>query len=405
MSLPQRSPASRMVPAGIVVAAGVVAALHVGKLSPALPVLQEALGITLLQAGFLLSLVQLAGMLLGLVVGLSADGLGLKRSMVGGLWLLALASLAGGLAQDVSGLLLWRAVEGVGFLLVAMPAPSLIRHLVPPARMSAVLGLWGSYMPLGTALALLGGPWVIAHSRWQFWWWGLGTLTLLMAWAVGRLVPPDRERQSAAGTGLPWPQRLRLTLRAPGPWLVALSFALYSGQWLAVIGFLPTIYAQAGLAGGATGALTALVAAVNMLGNVSAGRLLARGVPPQALLYTGFAVMGLGTLAAFATWPLMAEGAGLPPLLRFLAVLLFSMVGGLVPSTLFFLAVRLAPDANTVSTTVGWMQQWSALGQFAGPPLVAWVAARGGGWHWTWVVCGVCALLGMALASQVSKVK
>lgn len=417
MNMPARSPAAGLTPAAVVIAAGVVAALHVGKLSPALPVLREVLDVSLLQAGFLLSLVQLAGMLLGLAVGLTADGLGLKRSLVGGLLLLALASLAGGLAQDVTGLLLWRALEGLGFLLVAMPAPSLIRHLVPPARMSAVLGLWGGYMPLGTALALLGGPWVIAHSRWQVWWWGLGALTLLMAGAVGRLVPPDRERRlrphlhplpGGAGALAPaerWPQRLRLTLSARGPWLVALSFALYSGQWLAVIGFLPTIYAQAGVAGGVTATLTALVAAVNMLGNLAAGRWLGRGVPPQALLYTGFAVMGLGTLAAFASWPLTAEGQGLPPSLRFAAVLLFSMVGGLIPGTLFFLAVRLAPGANTVSTSVGWMQQWAALGQFTGPPLVAWVAASTGGWHWTWAVSGVCALLGMALASQVNKAK
>ena len=47
-----------------VIAAGVVAALHVGKLPPALPVLKDVLGISLLQAGFLLSLVQLAGMTL-----------------------------------------------------------------------------------------------------------------------------------------------------------------------------------------------------------------------------------------------------------------------------------------------------------------------------------------------------
>ena len=40
-----------------------------------------------------------------------------------------------------------------------------------------------------------------------------------------------------------WRQRLRRTLQAPGPWWLALSFAVYSGQWLAVIGFLPTIYA------------------------------------------------------------------------------------------------------------------------------------------------------------------
>ena len=50
--------------------AGVSAALHVGKLPPAVPVLQQQLGVSLLQAGFLLSTVQVAGMLLGLVVGL-----------------------------------------------------------------------------------------------------------------------------------------------------------------------------------------------------------------------------------------------------------------------------------------------------------------------------------------------
>jgi CP family cyanate transporter-like MFS transporter len=29
---------------------------------------------------------------------------------------------------------------------------------------------------------------------------------------------------------------------------------------------------------------------------------------------------------------------------------------------LFALAVRLAPNEGTLSTTVGWVQQWSALG-------------------------------------------
>jgi MFS family permease len=44
------------------------------------------------------------------------------------------------------------------------------------------------------------------------------------------------------------------------------------------------------------------------------------------------------------------------------------------------------------------MQQFSSLGQFAGPPLVAWVAARSGGWQWSWVVTGCCAALGLGLA-------
>ncbi|MDO9201470.1 MAG: MFS transporter, partial [Hydrogenophaga sp.] len=56
--------------AALVVAVGVTCALHVGKLPVAIPVLRGSLGLTLLQAGFLLSLVQLAGMTLGLLVGL-----------------------------------------------------------------------------------------------------------------------------------------------------------------------------------------------------------------------------------------------------------------------------------------------------------------------------------------------
>lgn len=395
-------------PAYVVIAAGVASALHVGKLSPALPALERALGVTLLQAGFLLSLVQLAGMLLGLAVGLAADGLGLRRSMLSGLLLLSLASLMGGWAQDVYTLLALRALEGLGFLLVSMPAPSLIRHLVQPQRMSVMLGLWGAYMPLGTAVALLCGPLVIALSGWESWWWGLAAVTLGLAWWVGRVVPSDRLRAlSSASVTVAnrraWILRLSQTLSAPGPWLVALSFAVYSGQWLAVIGFLPTIYAQAGIAGGVSAVLTALVAGVNMIGNIASGRLLGRGVRPQLLLYTGFAVMGLGTLLAFFVWPMATEGSGLPASVRFLSVLLFSMVGGMIPGTLFSLAVRLAPGEGTVSTTVGWMQQWASLGQFVGPPLVAWVAASVGGWHWTWAVTGACSGAGLLLAWRLGR--
>ena len=268
-----------------------------------------------------------------------------------------------------------------------------------------MLGLWGAYMPLGTASALLCGPLVIAWTGWASWWWLLALLTLAMAWLVWLRVPPDPLRGRSGAHAGPhgaqgWSHRLRQTLSAPGPWLVALSFAMYSGQWLAVIGFLPTIYAQGGMASGTSALLTALVAAVNMGGNIVSGRLLSRGVPPQRLLYTGFTVMGLGTLLTFLALPTAAY-EGLPMPLRFVAVLLFSMVGGMIPGTLFSLAVRLAPGDGTVSTTVGWMQQWASLGQFAGPPLVAWVASRAGGWHWTWVITGACSLVGMVLAAYI----
>jgi CP family cyanate transporter-like MFS transporter len=278
---------------------------------------------------------------------------------------------------------------------VVLPAPGLIRRLVAPERLNRVLGLWGTYMPFGAALALLAGPVWIGAFGWRAWWWLLAALSLGMAMWLARAVPAPPS--VAAALPMPWLQRLRQTLAACGPWLVAMTFAVYAGQWLAVVGFLPTIYLQAGVSSAATGALTALAAAVNMVGNVVSGRLLQAGTPPTRLLNIGFCTMGLTAIVAFAT----LDGWALPPALRYVAVLVFSLVGGLIPATLFALAVRLAPSEQTLSTSVGWMQQWSAAGQFCGPPLVAWVASRSGGWQWTWVATGACSLLGLLLAARI----
>jgi len=390
--------ARRIEPALIVILAGVVAALHIGKLPPAIPVLREALGLTLVQAGFLLSLVQLAGMTVGVVFGIVADGLGSRRSMTIGLALLASASALGGFVHDVAPLMLLRAAEGFGFLLVVLPAPGLVRSLVEPRRASAMMGWWGAYMPLATALALLVGPLAIAAIGWRGWWWALAVLSAAMAMWLWHAVPANAASVVAAAPSS-WLLRLRQTLAVPGPWLVAVSFAMYSGQWLAVIGFLPSIYVQSGIAGSAAGVLTAAVAAVNMAGNIGSGRLLQRGVAPARLLRIGFTTMALAAVATFAG----SGDAGLSPALRYAAVLLFSSVGGLIPATLFALAVQLAPNEGTLSTTVGWVQQWSAFGQFAGPPLVAVVASTRGDWQWTWTVTGACSIVGLLLTVALSR--
>ncbi|HET6827875.1 MAG TPA: MFS transporter, partial [Ramlibacter sp.] len=130
---------------------------------------------------------------------------------------------------------------------------------------------------------------------------------------------------------------------------------------------------------------------------VASGWLLQRGWPARTLLSVGLGTMALGAAVAFAPLPqlLPQDGAAV---IRFAGMLLFSGVGGMVPGTLFSMAVRIAPGPGTLATTVGWMQQWSSIGQFSGPPLVAWVASRTGGWEWVWLVTGSFAVLGIALA-------
>lgn len=388
----------RVRPDTVAILAGICAAIHVGKLPPALPVLRDAFGMTLVEAGLLLSLVQFAAMTAGIVVGLAADGFGLRRSMLAGLAILAVASALGGFAREAWELMILRAIEGFGFLATVLPVPRLLRSMVPPGRLQRKLGVWGAFMPAGTALALLCGPWVMAVVSWRGWWWSLAALTsAMLAWTAAAM-PRDVRDDDAATENREWFTRLRVTLSAPGPWLTALTFGMYACQWMSVIGFLPTIYAQAGISATAAGVMSAAVAAVNAVGNIVSGWLLHRGVRPERILVTAFVTMILCAIVTFG------GPESTPIAVRFAAVLMLTGVGGLIPGALFPLVVDLAPQPRTVSTAVGFMQQLSGAGQFVGPLLVAGVASHVGGWQFTWTVTGGASLVGMCLAIAIGRV-
>ena len=142
----------------LVIAAGIVAAMHIGKLPPTIPVLQQQLSLSLNQSGFLLAAIQVAGIAMALFIGLMAEKIGLKRLQVGGLLVLAVASFLGSYAGSFTALFAARLLEGFGFLSIVLAGPSLIKHLVPAQKLKPVLGFWAAYMGLGVATSLILAP-------------------------------------------------------------------------------------------------------------------------------------------------------------------------------------------------------------------------------------------------------
>lgn len=377
----------------VVYLAGAAAALNVGKLPPALPSLTTAFDLSLVQAGLLVSAFQVAGACLGLFGGLLADRFGARRLMATGLLALAGAGVAGASADSATALLAWRVVESAGFVLCVLPGPVLMRRVADPRRISVALGIWGAYMPSGMVLALLVAPWVLLAAGWHALWWGAASLALVLTVVLWRVVPPDPVRGAV-------PTAMRAlagaTLRAPGAWALAACFGLYAGQWMVVFSFLPTIYQQASLPPATAAGLTALGVLVNLGGNVAAGLLLQRGVRRAVLVAAASVVMGVGAWVAFGSTAGFA--------VRYAALLALSLVGGLIPGTLFATAPRFAPHAGAVSTTTGLMQQGSSIGQVVAPPLVAAAAALPGAWQnlW-WVTCGF-ALLNVGVAVLIDRI-
>lgn len=372
--------------AAAVLTAGIAAAFHVGKLPPAISTLRAEFGINLIEASYLVSVLQTAAVVLGVFGGMLADRFGAKRVMSIGLGLLAAASLFATFAHSVSMLLATRVFESFGFMLTVLPGPSLLRRCAP-ASLNRWLGFWAAYMPAGMALGLLLTPFLLAASGWRSAWWLASLLSLLVLLAVRFVVPADRSelRQSTRMSVL-----LLSTLSAPGPWLLALGFGCYAGQWMGVFSFLPTIYADAGVAASTGAPLTALAVVINVIGNIVGGAVAQKRVPAPWLI-----IMAAITMMTM-TWLAFGSGAGFA--MQYLAIVLFSMFGGLIPGALFALAPSLAPNSNAVSTTVGLMQQGSAAGQMLAPPLLAAMVSRAGGWSSTWQVTGAFALGDLLIA-------
>lgn len=372
-----------------IVAAGFMAAMHIGKLPPTVPVLQAELGISLVQAGFLLSLVQAAGMSFALLLGSYTAKIGLKRCVLLGLTLLGSASFIGGFVQDYSALLILRVIEGFGFLLVTLSGPAMIRQLVAIEQLPAKMGLWSAYMGGGMGIGLLTTPFLLDVLDWQGVWMCFALLSFILAIIIYKVVPSVQiGTQTIAIFDL-----IKATLTHPPAWILALVFGVYAGQWFSLVGFLPTIYQQYQISLQTAGILTAMVAIANAVGTFVCGILLQRGFRALVLMQLGFVVLILCALSFY----ILREA--LPFAVQFLLVLNFSLFGGLVAAVVFAQVMHFAPQPVAISTTIGLVLQCSASSQFLLPPVVAAIVSAIGTWFWVGILMAVLSAMGMLLTA------
>ena len=378
-------------------AAGYMVGMQVGKVPPALPILEAELDLPRVVAGLIASSFYGIGAVCGVAGGLLIDRLGIGRMVVAGGAVMALASLAGGLATSGSLLLAARIVEGFGFATLSLAAPKMLVAATDAGVRRFVLGVWGTYMPVGIALSLALATLLLEPVGWRGLWFlnsGLILLFLLVfAWGAA----PSRWRVPALGGGTFDAAGARATLARPGPWLFGACFVIFAVQWQALVAWLPTflIETQARSLAGAT-LLTALFVLATALGSVASAWLMHRGGARWLLLGVAFSGMGVCAAALFA--PFTPVAAKIP-----LAVC-FALAGGPVPAACFEGGIAHAPAPSQVAMAGGFVAQGAALGAVLGPPLLAAVTEALGGWASAWWTMLVWSALGLAVVAAVLRV-
>jgi len=368
--------------------------MQVGKAPPAIPAIRADLLITLVVAGWVMSLFNATSAVLGVTAGIAGDRVGHRSMILGGLACLFVGCTMGGVSTGALGLLLGRLVEGIGFVAVVVAAPSLIAEVTGSSDNRLALSAWSTYMPAGIALMMLITPPLLATLGWRGLW--LVNSGLIVVFAI--VFAMGTRRVGSLSTQHRRFADVRIALSRQGTWLLAACFATYALQFFGLMSWLPTFLVEKlTYSSGQAAIITAFVVALNIVGNLLAGRLLQRGVPRWCLLAFASGTLGVLALGVFAV--------NVPNLLQLAMAAAFSIVGGLIPSSLLAAVLEHSPSPAQVGTTNGILVQGSNIGSFLSPPAFAFLVTHYGGWSQASWLLLIASCVGVGLAIRLHRVE
>lgn len=365
----------------LLVGTGYVVSFQIGKGPPAIPLLHDDLGVDGVVAGLVLSISAITAAVAGVGFGQLADRIGRRRMVLAGLSLTAAAGAVGAASNSVAMLLVTRVVEGVGFTATAVAVPSLIAAIVrKPADQRLALGLWSSYIAMGSAILLLIAPLVFAAGGWRLMWLvaaaGAALAAVAVAWRIPDVGQPLRARPE------PFATSVRVVVASGYPMVAGIAFGAYVASYYVVVGFLPTILVAAGRSVADAALLSAIATAANGFGNI-VGAVASRRFLRLHVMLVGAIVLGIGGAL---------EYLAIPVPLRIAAATIGAFVGGLIPGTITAGIPQLSPTPALIATTQGLVMQFSTIGQLVGPVLVAGLGGERGGPVGSLVMLGLAAV-------------
>jgi MFS family permease len=152
--------------AAVIFASTLVAVMGVSLISPALPAVQEAWGISESQASLLLSAFTLPGIFLTLPIGLLADRIGRKPILIPALVVFGLSGGGIIVISDFTLILVFRAIQGAASSAIVMLTVTLLGDLFSGEERRVLIGTNAAILAVGAAgYPLLGGA--LATIAWS----------------------------------------------------------------------------------------------------------------------------------------------------------------------------------------------------------------------------------------------
>jgi MFS family permease len=361
--------------------------------SPLLEPVRAEFALSHAEAGFLFSVFFYGYVAMQVPAGWLGDRFGRKRVLVSGILLVAVASVATGLARTLTVVALARLVTGLAQGMYFASDRPLIAAATPRDRLALGQGVSFSGLGLGNALGVVVGGLLGEVLPWRAVFLILAALPVCSATLIARFVPePPRGLAPAGGLGE--------VLRARDLWVLgAAGMAPIWTQWL--IGtWGPALFAEVGVRELGRSALYASLLGVAALpglfavGTIS-DRLLARGVRRQAVVAATILAMAVST----AGLGLVVQARGPAWLLAALTFVTSLFVwGAWAPA--YALMAELFPQ-RVLGVAYGLLNAICFISALAAPYLTGWIKDATGSFAGGCYAAALLGLIGAPVALAV----
>ena len=374
---------------------GALAAYHLFKLPPVLPILLRQYDYGLFAAGGFMSIYAAIGLATSALLGARLQRYGMPPFLLAAALLFIVGSVVTLAAPAAIPLMfLARGFEGLGFAILAVTAPVLATTSASSRHKTIAIALFAAWIPLGQLIAMGVAHPFVGNAEWRpVWWVGIG-LTVVVIGLGWRAAIHNAPRRAAANSGGPMPlgdfsRRHRLALV-----LVAATFTLWSTEMFAMLTWLPQYLVEArGLGAESTILAYAIPSILILIFSIASGFLLRAGMPLAPVLALSLAFQA----AVWFALPYLDSG-----LLGLAGLIVFGIAAGISATFLFAAPALILGAANAGGSAFGIIMTGRNFGVLLGPILLPPVLLSMGSWQGVGQVFGGVSLAGAFAALALS---
>jgi predicted MFS family arabinose efflux permease len=201
---------------------------------PLIPSILNDFSISNTEAGLLMSIVLLPGLVFGILVTFFISRLGVKKVLLLSLILVVLGTLVSSAADSYTILLIGRLILGFGGAIILPAAPTIISQWFEKEELGRAMGIFSINMPLATIFALPVASALSVGIGWRYAFYLSSALGIVATLSFALLFKERRMVTEKGGS-------IRTALSSIEMWKVALVWLLFQAAMLSFVTWAPAL--------------------------------------------------------------------------------------------------------------------------------------------------------------------